>query len=237
MAVHYHDDSNDLAGDTMTFTAEVQIRHPDLLLTRTLESSADARVEREYNEVGADGERYAFVSVYATSFDAFEDRLSSDPTISESLLVGTFDDRRLYRLTLTDEVTILDPELASIGIALVEATGADGRWRYVLRVPDRDSLASFNDHCERRDVNLQVERLSRSSDDAATPVKPPLTDAQREALTAAHENGYFDEPRRTSLEQLATELGVSSTAVGGRIRRGTAKLIDAVLLSDESERE
>lgn len=219
----------------MTFTAEVWLDHPDLPLGRTLYAVSDVRAEWEYQTVDGDS-RYAFASVYAESFDAFEERLAADPTVEESTVVAAYDDRRLYRFTLSEAAIVLDPTLASIGIAVIEATGADGRWRYVLQVPDRDSLASFNDHCERRGVNLQVERLSRSTDDAVTPAKPPLTDAQIEALTAAHENGYFDEPRRTSLEELATELDVSSTAVGGRIRRGTAKLIDAVLLADDSDR-
>ena len=220
----------------MTFTAEVWIDHPDLPLTRTLEAVPDVRAEWEY-QTAVDDQQYAFASVHGPSFEAFEQRLSSDPTIEQSMVVAAFDDRRLYRLTLSETAIVLDPTLASIGIAVIEATGADGRWRYVLQVPDRDSLASFNDYCERRDVHLQVERLARSTDGAATPANPPLTDAQREALTTAHRNGYFDEPRRTSLEELATKLDVSSTAVGGRIRRGTAKLIDAVLLTDANDEE
>jgi predicted DNA binding protein len=218
----------------MTFTAEVRLEHPSLLLARTMDSLADVRVEREYQMAGDTGERYAFVSVYTTVFDAFEGRLAADPTVAESSLVASFDDRRLYRLTLTDEVVMIDRRLASLGIAVAEASGVDGRWRLVLRVPERDRLAAFNDYCEERSVNLSVERLSRlDDDDDGSTWSRPLTDAQREALVTAYRNGYFDEPRRTSLKELATDLNVSATAVGGRIQRGTAKLVDAVLLADE----
>lgn len=219
----------------MTFTAEVRIEHPEFALSRALEAAPDVRAEREYQMGGDADDRYAFFSVYGASFDEFEAALDSDPTVAGSLLVAAFDDRRLYRIELAEAATMLASKLASLGVAVVEASGSGGQWRLVLRVPDRDRLAAFNAYCDERGVDMQVERLSRSTDDAESRARPPLTDAQREALIAASKKGYFEEPRRTSLEELASELDVSSTAVGGRIRRGTAALVDAMLLSDETE--
>jgi predicted DNA binding protein len=61
-------------------------------------------------------------------------------------------------------------------------------------------------------------------------VPADLTDAQREALLAALEHGYYDQPRRISLEELGELLEISPQAVGGRLRRGTANLIQTNLL-------
>jgi predicted DNA binding protein len=51
----------------------------------------------------------------------------------------------------------------------------------------------------------------------------------------AYKEGYFEEPRTTSLEELGDILDISPTAVGGRLRRGMAALIETTL-SEENER-
>ncbi len=51
------------------------------------------------------------------------------------------------------------------------------------------------------------------------PAENGTTARQQEALRVAMEGGYFDEPKRTSLAQLAVRLGVSKTAMGRLLRR------------------
>ncbi|MFB6296675.1 MAG: helix-turn-helix domain-containing protein, partial [Halobacteriales archaeon] len=63
------------------------------------------------------------------------------------------------------------------------------------------------------------------------------TDEQREALVAAYEQGYFAEPRETSLEALAESLELSPTAVAGRLRRGMKATVEMTLAADESIEE
>jgi len=217
----------------MTVTATVRITHPDLPLSPTLRGEPGLRVERAYDLGGGD-ERYGFYSVDADDAEAFEAALGDDPTVADWLRTAAFDDRVRYRIELTDETLGLGTALASMGIAIVEAAGATDGWRYVLQLPDRDRLAAFNDYCAAADVDAEVEQLSQPSARPDGPVRPPVTDAQREALVTAYERGFFDEPRGTSLEELATELDVSATAVGGRLRRGTAALIDAAFPTDDA---
>lgn len=218
----------------MTVTAEVRIEHAKLPLSRTLAELAGVRVEREYQMGGAD-DRYGFYSVTGDGPDRFESALDADPTVAEWLLVSEFEERLLYRIELTDEAMVLSSTLAAMGIAIVQATGIEGSWRFVLQLPAREQFAAFNAYCDDAGIDLSVERLSRTTAELDAPATPPLTDAQREALVTAYEHGYFDEPRQTSLEQLASELDVSSTAVGGRIRRGTANLVDAVLRTENRD--
>lgn len=216
----------------MSVTATVRVVHPDLPLSATLAAQSELRIERRYQIAGGD-ERYGFYSVTAGDADAFEAALGDDPTVAGWLRTAELEDRRLYRIELTDEALVLAPTLASMGIAVAEATGGRGSWWLVLQLPGRDQIAEFTAYCEETGVEVDVERLARTAPDAPT---PPLTDAQREALAAAYESGYFDEPRRTSLEELAAELDVSSTAVGGRIRRGTAALVETMLSPGTTKR-
>ncbi|WP_275039964.1 helix-turn-helix domain-containing protein [Natronorubrum sulfidifaciens] len=45
----------------------------------------------------------------------------------------------------------------------------------------------------------------------------------------------YDEPRETSMVELASLLDLSPTAVGGQLRRSSARLIEDVLLDDDRE--
>jgi predicted DNA binding protein len=55
-----------------------------------------------------------------------------------------------------------------------------------------------------------------------------LTDKQREALAAAVREGYYDYPRRVSLEQLAKRLGVPRTTLQSHLRKAERALVPAV---------
>lgn len=54
-----------------------------------------------------------------------------------------------------------------------------------------------------------------------------LAAAQFEALRSAHASGYFEEPRETSMDDLAAAARVTRQAFGGRLRRALATLAAA----------
>lgn len=56
-----------------------------------------------------------------------------------------------------------------------------------------------------------------------------LTDRQREALTTAHELGYYETPRAVSFEEVATRLDCASSTANELLRRAEAKIIDTAL--------
>jgi predicted DNA binding protein len=58
-----------------------------------------------------------------------------------------------------------------------------------------------------------------------------LTETQREALVLAHERGYYDSPRETSLEEIADELGITQQSLSSRLRRGYRRLVGETLIS------
>ncbi|EMA43624.1 helix-turn-helix domain-containing protein [Halococcus saccharolyticus] len=59
-----------------------------------------------------------------------------------------------------------------------------------------------------------------------------MIEAQRVTLVTAYENGYFEEPREADLADIAAKLGLSPTAIGGRIRRSTGRFVETALLDD-----
>lgn len=56
-----------------------------------------------------------------------------------------------------------------------------------------------------------------------------LTDRQREVIEVAFDLGYYDEPSRTSHEEIADELGCSASTVGEHLRKAERRLVVEVL--------
>ena len=55
-----------------------------------------------------------------------------------------------------------------------------------------------------------------------------LTDRQREAVLAAHRDGYFEWPRESTGEEIADRLGVAPPTFHQHLRKGLARLLDAI---------
>ncbi|MFC6976028.1 helix-turn-helix domain-containing protein [Halomicroarcula sp. GCM10025709] len=60
-----------------------------------------------------------------------------------------------------------------------------------------------------------------------------LTDRQRECLTVAHRQGYFDVPRACTLAEVADTLGVDTSTASETIRRAVDRVVGRFLLDSE----
>ncbi|WP_162989845.1 helix-turn-helix domain-containing protein [Natronorubrum halophilum] len=77
---------------------------------------------------------------------------------------------------------------------------------------------------DERDVNYDVLSITEGYD-----VVDSLTARQREILTVAIERGYYDNPRRCSLTDLADELNVNKSVISGVLHRAEGEIIkDAI---------
>lgn len=61
-----------------------------------------------------------------------------------------------------------------------------------------------------------------------------VTEAQQEALLHALEAGYFDVPRQAKLGTIAEKLGITTSALSTRIRRGQQNLLQNTLAQESS---
>jgi len=136
-------------------------------------------------------------------------------------VLDAFEDRALFRVDWEPEIDGFVERIIENDAALVEATGTSERWRFELRFLDSGAASAFQTACLERGIGLDVRRVHN-------PAKPnpedELTPAQREVVLAALEGGYFEIPRRTTLVDLADQLGVSDQATSERMRRAQAKL-------------
>jgi predicted DNA binding protein len=202
--------------------AQLTLSHPELVLRPTLRRAPEITLEPEYwTDAGGD-RTLLFVTASGAEFGAFETALVSDPTVTDPVLVDRAPDHRSYRLELTDRAITLVEATAAVGGRLRGCSSCREGWRFRIRFPDRNALVAFNDRCRERDVSVTVDHLRSADADGGGPVS--LTEKQRELLTVAYEEGYFDVPRRISQDELADRLGVSKSAISQRLRRAIAQL-------------
>ena len=212
----------------MSLIAAVEIAHPDLALTPTIRRCPDVAIEA-VSHTTTDPETGLFFFLVDGADERFEESLERDHTVEDWALVDDLEAARLYRLSHTDGTALISPKTAELGGLLSKAESTDRGWAVRLHLPDREALADLWTYCDREGISSELVRVFRQ-DEWSNGVSTGLTDEQRVALVTAYEEGYFEEPRESSLEELAERLGISPAAVGGRIRRGTGRLVESTVL-------
>ena len=216
------------AGHTaVNLLAVVDISHPDLALTPTIRACPDATIQ-VVPQSATDSETGMFFFTVTGADGSFESVLDDDHTVAEWELVTDAGATGVYRIEHPSDAKLISPKTSELSGLMRDATSNARGWTCRLQFPDRTALAALSEYCDTEDISFALNQLFRQEE--WTGGEPTgLTEAQRTALLTAYENGYFEEPRRDCLSDIAERLGLSPTATGGRIRRGTAKLIETTL--------
>jgi len=95
-------------------------------------------------------------------------------------------------------------------------------------LPDRETLREIVRRLRDSGSSVDVYGITQSngeSSESAVMDLTDITDKQREALTVAVEEGYYETPREADLEVLADRLDISKSAVSQRLKSIESKLI------------
>ncbi len=227
----------------MTIVTEVRFAHGDGALADTLAALPDVDVT-VIREASTDPGG----SVYLLRFDGdiggyeeLEEVLDADHTVRAAEPMSGFEDQHLWGVEFSAEAKLLAPKVTNEEGFVLDARSSDldgGRrgWHERWLVPDREALHEIWEGAREEGFEFEIiEFRSQGRTDPEYPGGGAPTDEQREALLAAYEHGYFAEPRETSLEELAEVLGLSPTAVGGRLRRGMRSLVGMTLVVERPE--
>lgn len=207
----------------MSTVIEFTVPANSCALGRSLGGDPDALLELD-RVVPTDDTVMPFFWVWGLDPETFAAAAKSEPAIEELSIVDRVEDGALFAARWNREAAgTLFAIVRSEG-SLLDARATGGEWHFEVRFADRRATAAFREFCEERGVPLSLTRVTTS----ATPENDRygLTDDQRDALATAYRRGYFEEPRRATLEDVAAELGISARAVAGRIRRGQATLLE-----------
>lgn len=200
---------------------------PDSAARRLVAELPSAEIEVARFERRADA---AAVYVWIRGADGadVESVLSSDEQLEGVTRLERTDDGELYKVSWAVDSPLIRCMAATNG-AIMQARGTADGWRLKIWFDDSSDAGRFQQCCHDRDVPLAVDRL-KSLGDVVEDDGTSISASQREAIELAYRRGYFEQPRRISQEELAEELGISSSAVGGRIRRGLVTLVEEVVI-------
>jgi len=173
------------------------------------------------------------VTVQNGSRAAIENALTDAYDVGEWTLVGRAGETRRYQVLpalslaeqLGEDLDDLDGlEALATADAIIERIDVvpDG-WRQTGWFADREAFSEFSSFWQ-RNAGFRLHRLTRNGESEQP--GDGLTDRQHEALRIAYERGYFDIPRRASLEEVAGELDITPSSVSERLRRAQTRLIE-----------
>ena len=215
----------------MSLVAVADVNHEDLGLTPTVRSGAAEEI-RVLPHSTTDPETGKFFFLVEGVEAGFEAELTADHTVSDWTLVTDTGGTRVYRIQHTEGTKLLSPRVTQLGGLMLDVkSNVEWGWTVRLQLPNRESLSELWEFCECESIAFDLKQMF-PQEEWGGGTSGGLTDAQRDALVTAYESGYFEEPRRASLADLAEELDISPTAVGGRIRRGTAALVETSLIEE-----
>lgn len=157
---------------------------------------------------------------------AFDAALAEDPTVEAAEVTDSFEDAHLYHV---DWAAVVSERLHLIldhtGVVL-EARGTGDAWRLLVRFSSREQFSGFQDHFAAFGT-VELHRITSPRTPGG--VTYGVSAKQREALLAAYDAGYYDDPAAATGEDLAGSMGVTQQAVSDRLRRGTATLVENTL--------
>ena len=202
------------------------------LLKEALEQAPETEIHVE--EQYADDETTSYL-FWADGGDlsAFEAGLEADSTITDVKTLAETETRLLYRVVSTPEVsdTATHPFWRDFNLLYLEGTATSEGWTFRVGLPDRDAVSRFRSLHRERGRPFQLLRLYRETD-SQDGAGSWLTDAQREALVAAYDCGYFDVPQTASQAEVSEHLDISPQALSERLQRGTKNLIESSLMDE-----
>lgn len=216
----------------MSITVQVHVEHDRLALAPTLRALDDVDIEVVAQGTTNPGSRVFPFHIEYGDREKLEASLAADPTVETFDLFEWVDGTGIYYIEHTPETKLISTAVNDANGFLVHTETEDAGWLVRMVLPDRAALDDVWQHAIEHDISLEIVEVY-GNENADHSFSYGLTEEQRTALGLAYERGYFVEPRETSLNELAEELGLSSTAMSGRLRRGMRNLIAATLMGED----
>ncbi|WP_101294544.1 helix-turn-helix domain-containing protein [Halegenticoccus soli] len=172
-----------------------------------------------------------FFWVWGDDTGAFEASAREEPAIDRLTPIQRVEDGALYSAEWNRDAAGTLRGITRTDGTILEARATCVEWTFEVRFGDADAASAFKEFCREHGVPIDLRRVS-TSPEPRRERGYGLTPEQREAMAVAYREGYFDEPRGATLDELARALGISPRAVAGRIRRAQSALIEHTGLAE-----
>jgi predicted DNA binding protein len=218
----------------MGIITEITVPGTAFELGETLAAVGDVHVT--FERVVPSGDRlFPYMWVTTEDHDELCACLRENGAIADVELLHQDEGRGLYDISWAEDTDGLLNCLKRSDPIVLRAGGSADAWEFELRFNDQDGITAFQEECASQNISVTVDRVLTKSV-AESPMEK-LSETQRQTVQLALEKGYFDVPRKTTLGELAEELGISDQAVSARLRRSMKKLSAKLLLPYQDQEQ
>ncbi|WP_255169849.1 PAS domain S-box protein [Natrononativus amylolyticus] len=225
---------NTLLGDDLT---EIELQVDDDSALSALATHLETAITLEGIIPRGDDAAVVFASVD----DSLEESDLAAFDAAETIIISAGEGRTVVQLSLSRPFlgSIVDSHGGALREFVVDPSGA----RAVIDVPRvveiRELLAAITRRglsvslLAKRDRSRSTVSVGETALGRQTALLDDLTDRQREVVQTAYHGGFFEWPRLTTGEELASSLGISPPAFHNHIRAVERKLFDSLFDRDQ----
>jgi len=151
--------------------------------------------------------------------------------VTSARVVSEESDGTLFELRLTDASAVVT--LVELGAKVESFTATGGKGRLVIRAPAGSDLRTFTLGVQSPFPDASVVAKREVDDDVQSTssfrrqLEEKLTDRQRDVMETALTSGYFEWPRGSTAEEVASSLGIAAPTFHEHLRAGERKLIES----------
>lgn len=219
----------------MTVIVGLRVPSRELEIGRLLDRLGDVEV----SVVGTAREGDSGVILYSVEggTDRFPEVVEQHPSISSVEPIDGPTDDDVYAATFETLPKGFWGTLEQFDVELIRARHEGDVWDVEVAIEDQDQLAAFREMAEEADLPVDVDRRFNPCRAGSGPWFG-LTEPQREALSLALREGYFEIPRRCTIADLAGEFDISDQAMSERLRRAIGRLVgNTMMMIEEGQAE
>ena len=212
--------------------AELEFEHTDTGdVLVALSREFDATVRLEGITPADDGVVTCFLVVEDADPEAVLGSVAALDAVASARLVSEEADGTLFELRLTDATAVVT--LVELGAKVESFVATGGEGRLVIRAPAGSDLRTFTLGVQSPfpDVSVvakrEVDNEVQSTSSFRRQLEEKLTDRQRDVMETALASGYFEWPRGSTAEEVASSLGIAAPTFHEHLRAGERKLIES----------
>ncbi|WP_436935847.1 helix-turn-helix domain-containing protein [Halovenus marina] len=207
----------------MGVLAQFNYRPDGFVLAETVNDVPDVELEVIQMMGTSPDQFHLWVWIHGVEHDQIDSALNADSTVSEFVRYTETEIQTLYRIRVRNTEQNTYRLWVDAGAELCTKEYRDGWWRCTIRLPDREELSAVRDWFDTNGVEYRLESVFSDTGRNGTGIE--LSEQQRAVLKVALDKGYFEIPRKGTLDDVADELGISSQAASERLRRGHRQLV------------
>lgn len=212
----------------MSLVAEIELTGDHVPLVELAVAFPSLTFTIEDGHTNDSGPSVLFLGVRGDDFAELEVTLRDADTVESVATITERDGERLYQIIYrADDEFDLDLDRMALRETMVDSIRVTETGLLVrARFSNRDELIAVRETVVDHDMSFRLVRLTETDRERDRDGLDRLTESQREALLTAHEMGYFEVPRRASLQDVAETLGVTAPSLSERLRRAQSRLVE-----------